>query len=266
MNRFGKIALCFAGGLALSAGLRADDDAPAAVNPLPDNPYATIVARNIFGLNPPAPPAPPPDPTLNLPKITPNGIMGVYGNYRVLFKVGGTPRPGQAAKDHFYNLSEGQRQDDIEIVKIDVKNSLVTFKNHGTVQELPLANTPASSAPASAGATTSPIMSAAPAGIGGNPGAGAGLTRFTGRPGSSGNNNPRSGRTPGSTAGANASNPGLNFQPVPTRIYQPQAANMSPEEATILLEANRAQAQQQGDRTHNLYPPTALTPIINGEQ
>jgi hypothetical protein len=41
---------------------------------------------------------------------------------------------------------------------------------------------------------------------------------------------------------------------------------MSPEEATILLEANRAQAQQQGDPSHKLYPSTPLTPIINGEQ
>jgi hypothetical protein len=137
MKRFGKIALCFAGGLALSAGLRADDNAPTAVNPLPDNPYATIVARNIFGLNPPAPLAPPPDPSLNYPKIKPRGIMGIYGHFRVLFQVSGTPKPGQTAKDQFYNLSEGQRQDDIEVVKIDDKNSLVTFKNHGAVQELP---------------------------------------------------------------------------------------------------------------------------------
>jgi hypothetical protein len=259
MNCFGKIAVCFAGGLALSVGFCADDDTPATSNPASDNPYAAVIARNIFGLNPPAPPAPPPDPILNLPKITPSGIMGVYGHYRVLFKVNAAPKPGQPAKDQFYNLSEGQRQDDIEIVKIDDKNKLVTFNNHGTMQELPLANTPASAGPSPTPAAASPIMPGAAPVAAGRPTGGPAFTRFgAGRPGGNGNNNPYAGRTPGSTAGANGASPGLNFQSVPTRIYQPEAPTMSPEESQILIVAQHLKAQQEGDPTAKFFPPTSM--------
>ncbi|MGA2854877.1 MAG: hypothetical protein ABSE90_12205, partial [Verrucomicrobiota bacterium] len=148
MKRLGKIAVCLAGGLALNAGLRAAD--PASPNspssPSPDNPYAAIAVRNIFGLIPPPPPEDPAKAAeKNLPKITPTGIMGVFGNWQVLFKVASTAaKPGQPAKDDYYILSEGQRQDNIEVIKIDEKGSIVTFNNHGTTQELPLANAPAS--------------------------------------------------------------------------------------------------------------------------
>src|SRR5580692_970362 len=86
-----------------------------------DKPYATIIARNMFGLlpipppdtNPPAPPVDPP------PKITPNGIMTIFGRDQALFKVATKPKPGQPAKEDSYVLGEGERQDDVEVVKID---------------------------------------------------------------------------------------------------------------------------------------------------
>src|SRR5258708_8598472 len=94
------IVICFACVLALSVGVRAEYALS------PDNPYASVVPRSVFGLNPPEIPAPadvsPPE------KITPNGIMTIFGNRQVLFKVAGTARPGQPAKDQFYILSEGQ--------------------------------------------------------------------------------------------------------------------------------------------------------------
>jgi hypothetical protein len=102
MMRFGKIAVCLAGGLALNVGLRATDPA-SANNSLLGNPYATIAARNIFALNPPTPPAPPDDPEKNLPKITPTGIQSFFGQSKVLFKVaaGAAPRGRQPAKEEF---------------------------------------------------------------------------------------------------------------------------------------------------------------------
>ena len=51
MKRFGT-SLCLLGSLACSLTVRADDQVT------PDNPYAAIVARNVFGLVPPPPPAP----------------------------------------------------------------------------------------------------------------------------------------------------------------------------------------------------------------
>src|SRR5271170_3197139 len=127
MKLTGKILICLPVGLAFASSLRADDVL------LPGNPYAPVVVRNIFGLNPPPvvdPNATPVEPPV---KITLNGIMSIFGQLQVLFKVAGKP-PGQDA----YTLSEGERQDDIEVTKIDEKAGIVTFNNHGIVQVLPL--------------------------------------------------------------------------------------------------------------------------------
>jgi hypothetical protein len=99
----GKIAVCLAIKLVLTTSTHAEDVAS------PQNPYAPIVVRNVFGLNPPPP-----------PKITSNGIMSIFGQLQVLFKVA-DPRPGLPVKDEFYTLSEGERQDDIEVTHIDEK-------------------------------------------------------------------------------------------------------------------------------------------------
>ena len=151
MNRFGSVALWLVSGLALNAGLSATNSG-AASKPLPENPYAPIVTRNVFSLNPPpAPEDPKAKEEKELPKITPSGIMNEFGHLKVLYKVGtiGGAKPGQPPpKDLFYILSQGERQDDIEVIKIDEANSLVTFNNHGFTQELPLVSTPASSTPA----------------------------------------------------------------------------------------------------------------------
>jgi len=105
-----------------------------------DSPYASIVARNMFGLVP----IPPPDPNAGKPpadpppKITPTGIMTIFGRDQALFRVATKTKPGQPAKDDAYVLSEGERQDGIEVVKINHGDAIITFDNHGTVQELPL--------------------------------------------------------------------------------------------------------------------------------
>src|SRR5665213_4549926 len=93
------------------------------------NPYSTIIQRNVFGLVPIPPvvqtdPGPPPVPP---PVITPNGIMSVLGKYQVLFKVTIPPRAGQPASESSHMMSEGEREDDIEVVKIDYANAMITF-------------------------------------------------------------------------------------------------------------------------------------------
>src|SRR5664279_524336 len=202
MNRSGKITICLLSGLALTVGVRADDVV------LPGDPYAIVVARNIFGLNPPPPPnANPQDPNPP-PKITPNGIMTILGNLQVLFKVAGTPKPGgPPPADESYILSEGQGQDDIEVVKIDEKNSIVTFNNHGETQTLPLVTTLPSSTPAAAPAGPG---GGRPGGPGGryspgffNPGGGPGSRPKVGVGGGTGAN---SGGTDNSASGNDGSN------------------------------------------------------------
>jgi hypothetical protein len=110
-------------------------------DPLPgENQFTPISTRNVFGLQPAASNAPV-DPTsaLQPAKIIPNGIITLFGKPQVLFKVLLTPLPGQPpAKEHSYLLSEGERQDDIQVQKIDAQAALITFNNHGMIQELSL--------------------------------------------------------------------------------------------------------------------------------
>jgi hypothetical protein len=252
MKRAGKIAVCLAGGLALNAGLRAADT-------VSDNPYETIVTRNIFGLNP----IPVGDPSKDTPqpavKITPNGIMTLFGQLQVLFKTAGGPNN----KEQSYILAEGQRQDDIEVVKINEKAGIITFINHGITQELPLANAPALNTPMPAFAGTPGNNSAIPARVenGGNGGGRNG--RFGnyggGRRGAgNGNNGNNNG---GDNSGTDN---GLNLRNIPTRTYQPEASTMTPEEQVIMIEAQRQKYQAEGNPMAKILPPTVMTPQVNG--
>jgi hypothetical protein len=130
MNLFRKISFClviiFPWGMDLFANSGASSN----------NPYAQIVTRNVFALDPSVSSASS-TPTKLLPTITPNGIMTVFGSVQTLFKVTDS-QFGQPASERSYILGEGQREDDIKVVRIDEKNAVVTFNNHGMIQELPL--------------------------------------------------------------------------------------------------------------------------------
>jgi hypothetical protein len=100
-------------------------------------PYANIVARNTFDLLPILPP-PPVEPALELPKITPTGITSIFGKWLALFTVAGKGESGKPRVDAFM-LGEGQSQSEIEVIQINPKEGLITFRNHGTIQQMPLA-------------------------------------------------------------------------------------------------------------------------------
>ena len=272
MNLVGKFSLGLTAAVGLSLATRAvaaaEDtlavtSAPAAGS---DTPYATIQARNIFGLvpipPPPPPPAPPEDPP---PKITANGIMNVFGELEALFKVSIPAKGSVAAKDQSYMLSEGQRQDDIEVTKIDEKAATITFNNHGTTQEIPLVVAKDTGAP-STGPTGGTGGGPQPGGF--NPG-GAGTFRrpmggFFGGfnnpvPSPMGNNN--SGfNNPGlnNNNGANASIPSSGGAAAPAAANQNPAGDMTPEQQALLIEAQRAQLEDTPKPAFNpaLLPPT----------
>jgi len=221
------------------------------------NPYLTVAVRNIFGLlpiptnNPADQAAPPVEPP---PKITPNGIMTIFGNLQVLFKVATKPPPGQPQKDDSYVMTEGERQDEIEVVKIDGKAGVVTFNNHGTVQELPLV-----AATATTGAGAAP---------GGAPGGHPGFPLPRSRPPSGG---AASGNLGSLFEHANAASTGA----MPTMGSSSSSSSsssgnlgnnareeaLSPEAQVIMIEANRM-ANQDAVEKGSLppFPPTALTP------
>ena len=258
MNHSGKFTACLLGGLALIAGVRAEDVLS------PGDPYAIVVARNIFGLNPPPPLNANSQNTDPPPKITPNGIMTIFGELQVLFKVAGAPKPGgPPPTDESYILSEGQRQDDIEVVKIDEKNSIVTFNNHGETQQLPLVVTQPSSTPSPV--TTRPTGGAgAPGGRFNpglvNPGGGPGA-RVRGGGGAYGGGN---GANSGISGGVGNANVGSNLGNAPARNNTFNAASqipegMTPEVQAIAIEANRELTKQQVQNGE--LPPLPITDL-----
>jgi hypothetical protein len=250
-----RIAVCLAGGLALNASLHAETVL------LPGNPYAPVVVRNIFGLNPPPlvdPNAMPVEPPV---KITPNGIMSIFGQLQVLFKVAGKP-PGQDA----YTLSEGERQDDIEVTKIDEKAGIVTFNNHGIVQALPLVPATPSSTPAS----TPSFATGNSAVPGVRPGRNFGGTGFGNTFGGRGDRE-RGGNNGGANSGNNSGGTTTSLNGGHASVQNPLADQLSsgvtPETQPILIEANRIATQSQVDSGE--LPPlpiTELTPDPNTPQ
>jgi hypothetical protein len=271
MKRVGEIAIWLAAGLVLSAGARADDVASA------DNPYIPIVTRNIFALNPPDTNAlsdvdPP-------PKITLKGIMSANGNSQALYTVAGTGKPGQPAKDQSYILSEGQGQDDVEVMHINDKAGLVTFNNHGTVQDIPLANAPTGATSGISGAGTGKPASRPSFGrpTGGRNGGAGGEpdptipsrhTRAGRSNRNSGNDASQNPDAPipggGSTPGGGLSVDSLLSPPLRTAngnvSTQPNPNPLSPDESAALIEIQREAYKNQNSPIAYLLPPTKFTP------
>ena len=272
MMRVGKIAVCLAGGLALSAGLHAAGIASTGVstnNPLPDNPYAPIVVRNIFSLVPPPPPPDPnpPEPPKNIPKITPTGIQSFFGHVTVLFKAsGGAAKAGQPAnKDAYYILSQGQRKEDIEVVNIDQKNGIITFDNHGTTQELLLVNSPSAGGTPAAGAPAAGSRGLAPSIPVASVNSGSpGIIRFSGGSGTRNNSAGNGANNPGGGPNGGGANGVLNFgASTQGRTYQPEASNLTPDQTAIMIEIQRAQLMNSPHPAYSpaLLPPTPLTEL-----
>jgi hypothetical protein len=230
------------------------------------NPYVSIVARNVFSLVPMPTNNPADDKKPDPPaKITPNGIMTLFGQLQVLFKVATPPKPGEPAQDQSYVMSEGDRQDGIAVTKIDEQAGMITFDNHGVTQKLALTT--------AADASTSPASDGGPRGNVGMPG----MRRFGGRLGQPRNpNSPFGGNNPGSYTPSSGGNSGANnSMSSPTtpsyggnnggsyggNNYSQQANQLSPEAQALLIEQNRINTQDQVDAgAMPPLPPTAITP------
>ena len=222
----------------------------------PGNPYLAISERNVFALvpiptNAPVDATPPVDPP---PKITPNGTMSIFGQLQVLFKVAMPPKGKEPAKDMSYVMAEGERQDDIAVVKIDQSAAMITFNNHGTVQELPLASAPKLTSPA-----------AAPGALGGIPAVG-------GMPASRGGGVLPAGLNPAANRFGRAKGPEAVASPTeaaaPINDSAQPAAPKNIEEQVMQVAAEMAKIEQNRIATQDLVdqgklpplPPTLLTP------
>jgi hypothetical protein len=237
MKCLGKIVICLASGLVWNTGFGAG------------NPYGPIAERNIFGLNPPqainvVAPEPP-------SKITPDGIMTIFGTKQALFYVDVPPRPPTPATQKSYILSEGQRQDDIEVTHIDDKKGVVTFNNHGVVQQIPLVKAAPINTPTPVVMNSGFNPPAAASGGYNNYAGGGNVPRFGNRAGQNQNQNQNMGNNGGNPGGPGFGNTGGSTA---TQAQQ----RLSPEEQMILIAAQHAQAQQAGDPIARIFPPTEL--------
>jgi len=248
-------------GLILAAGLVAGRSAMP-TGTAPRNPYDPIVERNMFDLQPIPVHNPADDVVVSPPpKITPNGIMRLFGKLQVLFKVAEPGKPGQPPKDESYTLGEGERQEDITVKKIDEAAASITFDNHGTIQELPLvASTGAAAggpAPGPGGGMPpiipAPVNSIAPAPGGVPIGFGGRFGRNRNVPGAG---NP--GPAPSLPSFGTAATPAVPNNPAPA----PQA---SYEEQVITMEQQRAKWLDEGNPNAVIIPPTPLTSQLTGE-
>ena len=247
MKSAGQLFLCLAV-VSLFATAHADDVAMSA------SPYSGIAERNVFALvpiptNAPVVEAPPVDPP---PKITPNGIMSIFGKLQALFKVTPKALPGQPAKDISCVLAEGERQDEIEVVKIDDEKRMITFNNHGTVQELALVDAPKQTIPTPSGGGAGGTIGAS--GVSTPTANGAGMSALLGR-------GLKSRGAAAAAAGAEPALPnGLNLASAGIGA-QGKTEELSPEAQVIMIEANRLATQDLVDQGKMPpLPPTLLTP------
>jgi hypothetical protein len=154
-------------------------------------------------------------------------------------------------------MAEGERQDEIEVVKIDEEKRLITFNNHGTVQELALVDAPKQTIPPPGGGGavggTGAMLGGAGIPASGTT-AGANLGSMLGR---------AKARAAAASSGAEASEPPAVSPALAAAGVNAQAKTeeLSPEAQVIMIEANRLATQDLVDQGKlPPLPPTALTP------
>ena len=107
------------------------------------NPYSVISDRNIFHLNPPPPPPAAEEPKpVDLPKVALTGFVGKGALMKVLLAI----PPGKDSKESitYLTLAPGDRDHDVQLVRIHLEKEEVEIINSGTAQTLSRSNTLAS--------------------------------------------------------------------------------------------------------------------------
>jgi hypothetical protein len=210
------------------------------------NPYNSIAARNVFGLNPIPPPAPPQDPNaIPPPKITLTGITTIFGPAEALYKVAAYAKNGKQVPEQSYILTEGESQDDIEVTMIDTQKDIVTFNNHDQTQVIPLANGMATGGGSGGGEPSRPAGFARRFGGGFQAQAGGGY------------NNPNGNNyTPAGQMNNSGYNSPYNSSYNNNNNNASGQSALSPDDKAALISAQHAQLEQQGNPMAAIFPPT----------
>jgi len=229
----------------------------------PENPYAGIMERNVFALKPkPAAPGAETATVVPAQKIILQGIVSAFGRKQILFKTTMPAKPGEAAKEASFMLSEGERAGEIEVLEINDLAGTVKFNNHGTIDPKSLEKDgmkPTGSSGAVPGY---------PPGASGIPGSAA----LPGGPMNTGILTPGGAAPAFGVGGATTIQRPLRSTPPPPMSVPAvpagvpaQTANvpakpaMSPEEQIVLMEINRKLTAEQVARGE--MPPLPPTPI-----
>ena len=101
------------------------------------NPYAVISDRNVFHLNPPPIIAPPEEKPVEVPKVYFSGFLKMGNTTRVLFSMPATAKDPKAVTKYF-SLAPGERDDPLELVKMDPDKGEVEIINTGRAMTLTL--------------------------------------------------------------------------------------------------------------------------------
>jgi hypothetical protein len=218
---------------------------------LTENPYQSIVGRNVFALK-----APTAAPVVAPPAVAPAGIdlqgfTTILGRPQVLLKIKLPPKPPEPARDQPVVMDIGERKGEVEVVSIDTVAGIVRLKNQDrdftlTMKDNAAKPAPGLALPAPPVAGLPPALpapAAAPGAAIGNPGGGAVPSLPT-----------RTLRSPASVPGNN----------VPmSRGSAPQSAgSLSAVEQQALIEVQRE--AHQGTPMASLLPPMqAERPKVN---
>jgi hypothetical protein len=254
-----------------------------------ENPYAGITDRNVFDLKPPLAPVRPEDLKTPPPDLKLTGITSILGMKQALLKAQIPARPPQQAKEEFYILTEKQSEGDVEVIAIDEKAGTVKVNNHGTPQTLDfvnngvkLPNAASLPVPPGPGQAPMPIMGLQSSLQAGAPGRGMGMRQIPTRPvrmsttsgddqgtgayGQNAGQNSMGGTMGGGAQGLGVGSSGLGTgatianQSTPGFVQAPNYG-ISGDQQAILIEAHRAQLQEQGNAADaSMLPPTDYTP------
>jgi hypothetical protein len=232
MKRGHKTTICMLAGVLSGASSRALT--PAA----PTRPYEAIVDRNVFNLHPPPAAIDPAElarSRMQIPKLTLNGITTILGKKLVILTMPAT-KPG--VPPITLMLAEEERQEEIEVKEIDEKAGVVKVTNHGEDQTLDFDHD--GTRPLAAGAnpgtplTIPPIPAAPPPNVLPMP---APIRPF---------------RTLQSRTTPLSGN-------APQADTQDQPESLTPEQQTLIIEAQRLKLSQDGDPRSALFPITDRT-------
>ena len=94
-------------------------------------PYAVIVTRNAFGLNPAPPPPAPPAALADLPEVFFSGTVGHQSKMKAMFALK-TKDAKKQETTSYLSLAEGEKSGQVEVVRIAPSGDEVEIINSGT--------------------------------------------------------------------------------------------------------------------------------------